>query len=203
MYERRCILVLLDRSRTVRPLRGGTCESAKLRYWLGRKTRGKDRISRGATSFPARSCGRSSASVLSRSGAGGTTRKMAFPPPRWSPVASIPRSPPFRLGSLGRGTRHERTRESLHATLRALHSTTPRSSLGERNEMSIDALYRDLNKPSATPQATVEAIMVAVRERGLAALKDAANVERLARCDQAARAQINQRIARLIEHKGS
>jgi hypothetical protein len=45
--------------------------------------------------------------------------------------------------------------------------------------------------------------MVAVRERGLAALKDAANVERLARCDQAARAQINQRIAQLIEQKGS
>ena len=78
----------------------------------------------------------------------------------------------------------------------------PRSSLGERNEMPIDALYRELNKPSATPQATVEAIMIAVRERGLAALKDAANVERLARCDQAARAQINRRIARLIEHKG-
>jgi hypothetical protein len=81
--------------------------------------------------------------------------------------------------------------------------THRRSSLGEPNEMSIDVLYRDLNKPSATPQATVEAIMVAVRERGLAALKDAANVERLARCDQAARAQINRRIARLIEHKGS
>ena len=68
---------------------------------------------------------------------------------------------------------------------------------------AFDALYRPLNKPSATPQATVEAIMVAVRERGLAALKDAANVQRLARCDQAARAQINQRITRLIEHKGS
>jgi len=79
----------------------------------------------------------------------------------------------------------------------------PRSSLGERNETSIDALYRDLNKPNATPQATVEAIMVAVRERGVAALKDAANVERLGRCDQVTRAQINQRIARLIEHKGS
>jgi hypothetical protein len=83
--------------------------------------------------------------------------------------------------------------------------TVARSSslFGDWNTMSIDPLYRDLNKPSATPQATVEAIMVAVRERGLAALKDAANVERLARCDQAARAQINQRIARLIEHKGS
>src|SRR6516164_986641 len=79
----------------------------------------------------------------------------------------------------------------------------PRSSLGERNEISIDAPYRELNKPSATAQTIVEAIMGAVRQRGLAALKDAANVERLARCDQAARAQINQRIARLIEHKGS
>jgi hypothetical protein len=65
--------------------------------------------------------------------------------------------------------------------------------------MSIDALYRDLNKPSATPQATVEAIMVAVRERGLAALKDAANVERFHRCDRSARAQINERITRLYE----
>ena len=69
--------------------------------------------------------------------------------------------------------------------------------------MSIDALYRALNTRGSTPQATVEAIMVAVRERGVAALKDAANVERLGRCDQVTRAQINQRIARLIEHKGS
>jgi hypothetical protein len=75
----------------------------------------------------------------------------------------------------------------------------PRSSLGERNETSIDALHRGLNKPSATPQSTVEAIMVAVRERGLAALKDAANVERLHRCDRSARAQINERITRLYE----
>ena len=89
------------------------------------------------------------------------------------------------------------------ATVRASQSPAPVFSFGDWNTMSIDALYRGLNKPSATPQATVEAIMVAVRERGLAALKDAANVERLARCDQAARAQINRRIARLIEHKGS
>jgi hypothetical protein len=60
---------------------------------------------------------------------------------------------------------------------------------------AFDALYRAVNKPSATPQATVEAIVVAVRERGLAALKDAANVERLAHCDQAARAQINRHSA--------
>ena len=80
---------------------------------------------------------------------------------------------------------------------------SPASIFGDRNNMSIDARCCALNTRSSTPQATVEAIMVAVRERGLAALKDAANVERLARCDQAARAQINRRIARLIEHKGS
>ena len=64
---------------------------------------------------------------------------------------------------------------------------------------TFDALYRDLNKPSATPQATVEAIIVAVRERGVGALKDAANVERLVRCDRVARRQINERITRLYE----
>jgi hypothetical protein len=65
--------------------------------------------------------------------------------------------------------------------------------------MSIDALYRTLNNFRATPQTTVEAIMLAVRERGLAALKEAANVERLVRCDQVARRQINERITRLYE----
>jgi hypothetical protein len=41
--------------------------------------------------------------------------------------------------------------------------------------------------------------MLAVRERGLAALEEAANVERLVRCDQVARRQINERITRLFE----
>ena len=54
-----------------------------------------------------------------------------------------------------------------------------------------------------TPQTTVEAIIWAVRERGLATLKEASNVERLLRCDPAARRQINERITRLIEHNGS
>jgi hypothetical protein len=80
---------------------------------------------------------------------------------------------------------------------------SPASIFGDRNNMSIDALCGALNTRSSTPQATVEAIMVAARERGLAALKDAANVARLARCDRSARAQINQRIARLLEPKGS
>jgi hypothetical protein len=52
-----------------------------------------------------------------------------------------------------------------------------------------------------TPQTTVEAIMLSVRERGLDALKEPANRERLLRCDEAAKAQINERIGRLVEQK--
>jgi hypothetical protein len=74
---------------------------------------------------------------------------------------------------------------------------------GDRKTPSIDAPYGALNSPKATPQTTVEAVMFAVRQRGLAALEEAANVERLHRCDGAARAQINQRIAQLLEQKGS
>ena len=64
---------------------------------------------------------------------------------------------------------------------------------------SIDALYGALNNFRVTPQITVEAIMLAVRERGLAALEEAANVERLIRCNQVARRQTNERITRLCE----
>jgi hypothetical protein len=65
--------------------------------------------------------------------------------------------------------------------------------------LSLDALYRALNDPRRrpTPETTIKAIMYCVRERGLAALKEPANIERLSRCDAAARAQIDQRIAKL------
>ena len=76
---------------------------------------------------------------------------------------------------------------------------SPAFSFGDWNTMSIDALYRALNTRSSTPQTTVEAIMVAVRKRGLAALEEAANVDRLVSCDQVARRQINERITRLFE----
>ena len=67
------------------------------------------------------------------------------------------------------------------------------------NDISLDAAYRELNAPEnrRTPQATVEAIWNAVRERGLAALQEPATRERLARCDQAALAEIDQRITQL------
>jgi hypothetical protein len=48
-----------------------------------------------------------------------------------------------------------------------------------------------------TPQSTIEAVMYCVRERGLAGLEEPNNVERLLRCGPAARAQIDERIAKL------
>jgi hypothetical protein len=45
-----------------------------------------------------------------------------------------------------------------------------------------------------TPQTTIEAILYCIRERGLAALKEPANVERLSRCDRVAKAEIDRRI---------
>jgi hypothetical protein len=64
---------------------------------------------------------------------------------------------------------------------------------------SVGVLWDRLNHPSrwATPQATIEAIMVTVRGRGVAALKEPANVERLKRCDDATKAEINRRITML------
>jgi hypothetical protein len=51
--------------------------------------------------------------------------------------------------------------------------------------------------PRPTPQTTVEAVMWTTRERGLRALKEPANQERLRGCDAAAQEQIIQRIEML------
>jgi hypothetical protein len=67
--------------------------------------------------------------------------------------------------------------------------------------MSIDALWHKLNdeRQRPTPQTTIEAIMYCVRTLGTKALHEQANLERLNRCDDAALAQIDARIARLKE----
>jgi hypothetical protein len=49
----------------------------------------------------------------------------------------------------------------------------------------------------STPQTTIEAVMYCVRERGLAALREPANQQRLITFDDAARAEVNRRIAKL------
>jgi hypothetical protein len=46
-------------------------------------------------------------------------------------------------------------------------------------------------QPRPTPQVTIEAIMLAVRERGIDALKEPAIQDRLQSCDERAREQIN------------
>jgi hypothetical protein len=63
-----------------------------------------------------------------------------------------------------------------------------------------NAASRDerFNRERPTPQATIEAIMHSVRERGLGALHEPANIERLVRCDQAAKERIDRRIAKLV-----
>jgi hypothetical protein len=47
-----------------------------------------------------------------------------------------------------------------------------------------------------TPDVVVEAIMWCVRKRGIEALDEPANIERLSRCDAAARAEIERRCAK-------
>ena len=67
------------------------------------------------------------------------------------------------------------------------------------DSVSLDAAWAELNdaRNRPTPKATVEAIMHAVRERGLAALKEPATAARLEHCDEAAKAEIERRIANL------
>lgn len=69
--------------------------------------------------------------------------------------------------------------------------------------VSIDSAYAQLNdcRRYPTPKSVVEAILYCVRVRGVAALKEPANIERLARCDQAARAEIDRRIAKIKDCK--
>jgi hypothetical protein len=52
-------------------------------------------------------------------------------------------------------------------------------------------------RPRGTSPTTIEAIMYAVRSRGLTALKEKDTLERLSRCDERALNEIDQRIAKL------
>jgi hypothetical protein len=67
------------------------------------------------------------------------------------------------------------------------------------DDVSLNAAWYELddyrNRP--TPTASIDAVMHAVRERGVAALKEPAMKERLTRCDAAARAEINKQIEKL------
>ena len=64
----------------------------------------------------------------------------------------------------------------------------------DSSNVSLDALF---NRPSGTPQSTIEAILCGVRARGVGALNEPANIERLSQCDEWARAEINQQIKKI------
>jgi hypothetical protein len=70
-----------------------------------------------------------------------------------------------------------------------------------KEDVSLDRTLSDINRQGnrPTPQVTIEAIWLCVRERGIVALKEPPNLERLSRCDKAALAQIDARLARLKE----
>ena len=90
------------------------------------------------------------------------------------------------------------------ARLRAERRNRPADSIPEDwDRISIDTLWDALSyeRQRPTPQSTIEAILHFVRERGLAVLKEPANLERLKSCDAAAKIEINRRIASLVAAK--
>jgi len=67
------------------------------------------------------------------------------------------------------------------------------------DDVSLERAWSELNdaRNRPTPKATIDAIMFAARERGIAALKEPATAQRLDHCDDAAKAEIERRIAKL------
>ena len=65
--------------------------------------------------------------------------------------------------------------------------------------VTLDHAWNVINDPRnrPTPKVVIDAVVLSVRERGIEALKEPANIERLSRCDKAAKLEIEQRIAKL------
>jgi hypothetical protein len=68
-------------------------------------------------------------------------------------------------------------------------------------EHQRQAAARQPEQPRPTPAPIVEAIIYSVRERGLKALDEPANQQRLRLCDEAALAEIDRRMAKLGAEK--
>jgi hypothetical protein len=84
---------------------------------------------------------------------------------------------------------------------RALRRMPPPDLPDRWDSMSVGSLWQAVNDPRryGTPKVTINAILHAVRSRGIAALKEPATAERLARCDDAAKVEIRRRMSRLLE----
>jgi hypothetical protein len=67
------------------------------------------------------------------------------------------------------------------------------------DDISLERAYAEINDPRKcpTPRSTIDAVMYCVRERGLVALHEPQNQQRLVTFDVAACRQLNERIAKL------
>src|SRR5262249_3917308 len=54
------------------------------------------------------------------------------------------------------------------------------------DSVTLERAWRELNEQRPTPQTVIEAVLYCMRERGLEALQEPANVARLRSCDEAA-----------------
>ncbi len=63
------------------------------------------------------------------------------------------------------------------------------------DRVSLEHAYYDINRSNATPAVTLDAIKLSLRERGIKALYEPLNQERIRRCDPAARAQLDRWLA--------
>ena len=67
------------------------------------------------------------------------------------------------------------------------------------DEIPLERVWCEIDDPRnrPTPRSTVEVLVHCVAVRGIAALDEPKNIERLCRCDTTALTRINQRIAKL------
>jgi hypothetical protein len=83
------------------------------------------------------------------------------------------------------------------ACLQILSGNFTRMVFGKIPQTTQSKSARPKDEQRPTPKCTIEAVMWCVRERGPNALQEPDNVARLRQCDDAALAQINDRMKRL------
>jgi hypothetical protein len=91
--------------------------------------------------------------------------------------------------------------ERPHHIDASMWNRRPTRDARDCDSMSLEQLWDWFKRERPTPQVTIEAIMYCIRDRGVAAMKEPANIERLLCCDAPAKTEINRRIARLVAAK--
>jgi hypothetical protein len=75
--------------------------------------------------------------------------------------------------------------------------------LVERWERDHPHQHRTTQRRGLTPQSTIDAILYCVRERGLVALREPANIDRISRLSSDERARLDARIEKVISDKSN